>query len=203
MLREFLFRGYLEDKEKIEFVMHRHPILIAGAVMKIVLVGLALPAFVWRLFPQILPVALFWAWLGLMRLVYEFVDWYFDVWLVTNMSIMQIEWSGFFRKTSSRIEYHHVESIKYDVNGFWQTVLNYGMIMMEKITGNVEKFRGVYRPKKVTERLLKYQDNFVMQKNVRDHQTLKTLMSDMLQRHYLDFGMTEEKKTGGSGKGGK
>ncbi|PJC36540.1 hypothetical protein CO046_05180 [Candidatus Peregrinibacteria bacterium CG_4_9_14_0_2_um_filter_53_11] len=189
MIRDFLFRSYLGDGEKIIFVIHRHVFMQAKDFMKIMFFGLLIPAFLWWLFPPFGAVAGIWLGLGLIRFIYEFFDWYYDVWLVTNVSITEIVWQGFFEKSSARIEYHIIQGIGYEVKGFVRTIFNYGTITLDKFTGNSSVFDGAMNPKRKAELLTQAQDEFVKNKSFRDHHALQNLISDLLQQHVSEHGV--------------
>jgi hypothetical protein len=61
----------------------------------------------------------------------NFVDYYLDVWIVTNMRIINIEQKGLFSRETSEKELDKMQDITTDVEGFWATVLNYGDIHIQ------------------------------------------------------------------------
>lgn len=189
-----MFKSYLTDGEKIQFVIHRHILLEFKIFFKIFFFGLFIPLFGWWLFPQVALFALIWIAIGSVRLIYEFFDWYYDVWLVTSASIIEIMWKGFFDKSSSRIEYHIIQGIGYEVKGFLPTLFNYGTIGLDKFTGNSSVFEGAINPKKKADMLTKAQETFVSNKSFRDHRALQGVLTDLLQRHIVENGISTEKE---------
>jgi hypothetical protein len=165
-----------------------------GDFFRIIFFGIFLPLFGWWLFPQIMLFAVFWLTIGFLRFIYEFFDWYYDVWLVTNASIIEIMWRGFFEKSSARIEYHIIQGIGYEVKGFWRTLFNFGTIALEKFTGNPSIFDGAVNPKKKAEMLTKAQEDFVSNKSFRDHRALQGVLTDLLQRHIVEHGLPQEQE---------
>lgn len=194
MVRDYLYRSYLAEGEEILFVIHRHIFMVMKDFLKIGFFGIFLPLFAWWLFPEIVIFAALWLAIGILRFIYEFFDWYYDVWLVTNASIIEIMWEGFFKKSSARIEYHIIQGIGYEVKGFSRTLFNYGTIGLEKFTGNASVFDGAVNPKKKTEMLTRAQESFVANKNLRDHRALQGIMTDMLQRHIVEHGLPQEEE---------
>ena len=192
MIRDFFYRSYLGEGEKIVFVIHRHLFMQTKDFLKIIFFGLLVPAFAWILFPAITLFAVIWLAIGFVRFFYEFFDWYYDVWLVTTVSIIEIMWQGFFNKSSSRIEYHIIQGIGYDVNGFMQTLFNYGTITLEKFAGAASAFQGAINPKRKAEMLTGAQEKFVTNKSFRDHRALQGVLTDLLQRHIVEHGVSEE-----------
>lgn len=194
MMRDYLYRSYLAEGEKIQFVIHRHIALELKNFFIVFFFGIFLPVFGWWLFPKIALLAAAWLAVGILRFVYEFLDWYYDAWLVTDTGIVEVMWKGFFDKSSARIEYHTVQGIGYEVKGFSQTLLNFGMIALEKFAGNPSVFDGAVNPKRKAEMLTRAQENFVTNKSFRDHQALQGILTDMLQRHIVEHGVPDEKK---------
>lgn len=190
----YLYKGYLNGDEEIQFVIHRHLFLQVKHFLVIFLFGIALPSFAWWLFPEIMLFAVVWLAIGVARFLYEFFDWYYDVWLVTNQSIVEIMWKGFFDKSSARIEYHTIQGIGYEVNGLLRTIFNFGDIALEKYAGSTSVFAGAVSPKRKTERLTKAQEKFVTNKNFRDHRALQSILTDLLQQHVVQQGVLDEEE---------
>lgn len=191
MIRDFLFKSYLGDGEQIVFVVHRHVFLESKSFFKIFFFGIFIPAFGWWLFPQVKIFAAVWLGFGALRFIYEFFDWYYDVWVVTNVSIIEIMWRGFFDKSSTRIEYHIIQGIGYEVKGLMPTLFNYGTITLDKFTGTQSIFDGAVNPKKKAEMLTRAQEQFVTNKSFRDHRALQGILTDLLQRHVVEHGIPE------------
>lgn len=193
-MRDILYRSYLAEGETIQFVIHRHLFMQLKDFGRVFFFGIFLPLFGWWLFPEIGLFALVWGIVGAFRFIYEFFDWYYDVWLVTNVSIIEILWKGFFEKSSARIEYHIIQGIGYEVKGFWRTIFNYGMVALDKFTGNPSVFDGAVNPKKKSELLTAAQEQFVSNKSFRDHNALRGLLADMVQHHVTQFGVPQEEE---------
>ncbi len=191
-IRDFLFKNYLGDGEKISFVIHRHLFMQLGDFAKITFFGLIVPLFVMWLFPKTIVITGVWFLVGVVRFIYEFFDWYYDAWLVTDVSIIAITWQGFFEKSSARIEYHIIQGIGYEVKGIVRTIFNYGDITLEKFTGNASVFNGAVRPKKKVEQLGAAQEQFVKHKNFRDHHALQSLLTDLMHQHVVEYGIDKD-----------
>ena len=61
----------------------------------------------------------------------NFVDYYLDVWIVTNQRVINIEQKGLFSREVSEKELGMMQDITSDVEGFWATVLNYGNVHIQ------------------------------------------------------------------------
>lgn len=72
----------------------------------------------------------------------NFVDYYLDVWIVTNERIINIEQKGLFAREISEKELGNMQDITSDVDGFWATILNYGDVYIQTAA---EKERFVFK----------------------------------------------------------
>lgn len=72
----------------------------------------------------------------------NFVDYYLDVWIVTNERIINIEQKGLFSREISEKELGQMQDITSDVDGFLPTVLNYGNVYIQTAA---EKERFVFK----------------------------------------------------------
>ena len=182
VISNFLFTHYLEDGEDISIVCHRHIWTHRNELTKEFLVGIALPAIFYFVYP---PFVLLWgAWLfvGFLRFLYTVADWYFDAWLVTNMSIIDVEWNGFFSRQSSRIEYHTIDGLQYTVQGFWQTILNYGNVQIQQIGGAVViEMKDAANPRAIERGILQVQEKVIHDKARREHEALKDILTGLVQ----------------------
>lgn len=59
------------------------------------------------------------------------IDYYFDVWIVTNERIINIEQKGLFSKIVSELELEKIQDVTTDVKGIIPTFLNYGDLIVQ------------------------------------------------------------------------
>jgi hypothetical protein len=76
---------------------------------------------------------------GLGLMLYGFIDYYLDVYIVTNERIVNIEQNGFFRREISELNLHQVQDVSAKVNGFFPTMMHYGNIFIQT-AGERENF---------------------------------------------------------------
>ena len=180
----YFFKRYLDDGERILDVVHRHILVYKIEAAKTSFFGITIPVILYLFFPQAVIIFVIWIAIGLMGLLYHFVDWYFDVWLLTNFGVIDIERDGFFTVTSTRIDYHMMEGVSYTISGFWKTVFNYGDITLDKIGAKTSiLLKDAANPRKIERMVLGYQEKFVSEKSVKDHQALKDMLSGMIAYH--------------------
>lgn len=180
----YFFRRYLDDGERILYVAHKHVLVLKVSSAKAGFFGVLIPSFLYWLFPGGVFFWAIWVLVGLAAIFYHFIDWYFDAWILTNTGIIDVEREGFFDFTSTRVDYHMIEGISYTVKGVVQTIFNYGDITVDKLGAKTSVvLREAANPKKLERKVMGYQEKFVSEKSVLDHQTLKNMLSDMIAYH--------------------
>lgn len=182
VISNFLFTSYLEDGEDILFVCHRHIWTHRRELTKEFLIGIVIPVIFYFVYPPFVLLWGVWLLVGFLRFVYALADWYYDSWLVTNMSVVDVEWNGFFNRQSSRIEYHTIDGLKYTIQGFWQTVLNFGDIQIQQIGGAVViDMKDAANPRGVERGILQAQEKVINDKTRREHEALKDILAGLVQ----------------------
>ncbi len=183
-LKFYLFSGHLDDDEKILYVAHRHPFVVFKASFKILLIGVLAPIVFYLFFPQFLMPALVWLGIGFIGFFYHYFDWYFDAWLITTMGVIDIERNGLFDRNSTRVDYHMIEGMAINISGFWNTIMNFGDITVDKLGARTMlTLVDAANPKRIERMVMRYQEQFVNEKSVRDHDALKGMLSEMIAYH--------------------
>jgi uncharacterized membrane protein YdbT with pleckstrin-like domain len=70
------------------------------------------------------------------------IDYYFDVWIVTNERIVNIEQKGLFNRRISELRFSRVQDVTAAVDGLIPTVLNFGDVYVQTAA---EEERFVFR----------------------------------------------------------
>jgi len=180
----YFFQRYLDDGERILYVAHKHVLVLKIDSAKTIFFGICIPVFMYFLFPEVFIFWVIWVFIGIVAWVHDYVDWYFDAWILTNVGVIDVERGGFFDFTSTRLDYHMIEGISYSINGFWRTVLNYGDIVVDKLGSQTSvSLKDAANPKKLERILIAYQDKYVSSRSVRDHNALKDMLSEMIAYH--------------------
>jgi len=191
--REYLFQDYLEDGEKIYFVGHRIVFIMFRDFARIIAIHGILPLILWLFFPNLFWIMVGVAVLGVVRILLVIQDWFYDCWLVTNMGIIGVEWTGFFDRTSDRVEYQSIEGISYKIKGVLPTMFNYGNITLAKLGAQTNvKLKDAYNPKRIEKNVVKFQDKFMTKKNFTDQEVLKQLLSELVATHVQEHGLPDE-----------
>ncbi|MFZ2975129.1 MAG: PH domain-containing protein [Candidatus Moraniibacteriota bacterium] len=87
------------------------------------------------------------------------IDYYFDVWIVTSERIINIEQKGLFTRVVSELELEKIQDVTTDVRGVIPTFLNYGNLLIQT-AGERERFifRNVPDPYKIKDTIMKLQN---------------------------------------------
>jgi uncharacterized membrane protein YdbT with pleckstrin-like domain len=67
------------------------------------------------------------------------IDYYFDVWVITSKRIVNIEQKGLFMRHLSELKMERIQDVTVEVNGVIPTVLNYGDVFVQT-AGETERF---------------------------------------------------------------
>jgi len=190
----YLFSGHLDDDEEILEIAHRHFFILFKASFKVFFFGIFLPICFFLLFPKMLLIWLIWVVIGCFGMLYHFVDWYFDAWLLTTTGVVDVEKNGLFSRNSTRVEYHMIEGVSYEIDGVLPTIFNYGDITIDKMgTSTSVILSDAANPKKIERKVMKYQEEFVSEKSVKDHNALKNMLADMIAYHVQNKKISKRK----------
>jgi uncharacterized membrane protein YdbT with pleckstrin-like domain len=64
-------------------------------------------------------------------LIYGFVDYYLDVYILTDKRIVDIRQNGFFKREIAELNLHQVQDVNAEVNGIFPTILHYGNVLIQ------------------------------------------------------------------------
>jgi hypothetical protein len=190
ILQNILFRQHLDTEEKLLFVVHKHWIEILKPSVQTALFGILIPWTLYFFLPSILlwP-AVFWFFSFWVWYMYHVIDWYFDAWLVTDRSLIDIEWFGIFHQTSTRISYTEVREIQWEINGFLGTLLQFGNASISMATGGKVTLHNVSKPKKRELQIIEIRDEFLSHQKMMQSEALQELLSNMLTHHIEQKGL--------------
>lgn len=187
MLDTLIFKKHLEEGERIVYAVHKHWVAIFKSTLSIFIFGFSMP---WVLYliafstPTFFWVAMVWSCIAILRFMYLFVDWYADAFLVTNMAIVWVNWGGFFRSAATRMGFEDIEGVAYEITGFWSTILNYGVVNLKSVSGNVLTLKPARRPKEVELKIMAYQQSYIRDREMEDTGKLKHLLAQMVSSHF-------------------
>jgi uncharacterized membrane protein YdbT with pleckstrin-like domain len=83
------------------------------------------------------------------------IDYYLDVWIVTNERIIVIEQKGLFSRTIAELKLYRVQDIKAEVSGIIPTLFDFGNITIQTAAEEVHfAFKQVPKPYKISRKIL-------------------------------------------------
>lgn len=174
------FRNLLDEGEVIVYVAHVHPFIIYSSLFKEFFLGLLIPLGGWLLLPPLWGFWLSWSALGLVAILYQIFSWYMDAWIVTNIAVINHEWTSPFNNSAVRIEFGTIETITSETKGFWGMLMRFGNLRIDNVSANPVIFQNVAMPKKVERIIMEHQSKFVHNKTIQDHGHLKDLLTNLL-----------------------
>ena len=184
-----LFRQYLESGEDMLFIAHKHWIELFNRALKAAVFGVLIPWTTWFFLPQLFWVSVAWTLVVWLWFLYHFIDWYFDVWIATTTSIIDVEWRGLFHRLSSRIPYSEVREVSYEIKGIIGLILRFGDASISMATSGQVTLNNIARPRFVTMRITELRDQYLSEQKVMQSDALQALLSDMVNHHVSDRGI--------------
>jgi hypothetical protein len=145
-----------EDKERIILMLRHHPFVnIRWILISIIL--LTVPTFlsvfgVFSLLPSGFPLVITLAWYLFVSAyaIEGFLSWYFNVYIVTTMRIVEINFSNLINKKVSDAEVTKIQDVSYTLGSFIRTMFNFGNVFIQTAADVQEfKFDSVPNPEKV------------------------------------------------------
>jgi hypothetical protein len=190
MIRDRLFKNYLEEGEELIHVLHHHVLSTLKPIFLNILVYIAVPSLLWFAIPTLkllwLAIIIF----GVAKNLSILISWYYNALLITDVNLIDLEWHGIFHREATRIEYRQVESFSFEIKGVFNTLLNIGNIEIMKLNGNVTEIKGVFNPQTNSQLLTKLQDEIINLGIRNDHEALKGILTNMIQDHIKENGIT-------------
>lgn len=159
---------HVKPDEKIIFALRRHAIVIIGTILLIILLGL-IPFGAWFLLAANWPAVLtgtitgptlkllasayyLWIWLFLFS---NFVDYYLDIWIVTDDRVLNIEQQGLFNRTVSELDLANIQDVTSEVRGILPYVFGYGDVYIQTAAEQSRFiFEQIPQPDEIRKRLL-------------------------------------------------
>ncbi|MFA5076017.1 MAG: hypothetical protein WC480_01215 [Patescibacteria group bacterium] len=162
MYRERLYLPDHLPNEKVEFVLRRHLFVAFGEGL-LFIVLFAIPVgfyyFFKILFPHLLASEVVYTLLLLSVSVYylyillfaytSFIDYWLDIWVVTNERIISIEQRGLFARKFSEQQLFLLQDVSSEVHGILATLFHFGILLPSQLAQNrtpyLNRCRGLTR----------------------------------------------------------
>lgn len=99
-----------------------------------------------------------------------FIDYYLDVWIVTDHRLIFVELHGIFSRTVSSVHLRNIQDISTDIHGIIPTLLGFGNIRAESAATQGEFiFKQVPNPNAIKDIILKAKEEFLVKESAGAH----------------------------------
>lgn len=194
-LNRWFFQKHLEDEEEVRLYVHTHWRLGLQYLFWPTLAFLA--SWIFLAIAPFLIIFYVVALASVLTIVWwirNFLDYFLDVWLVTNQAIIDVKWHGWFHRSATKILFSDIQGVSYEIKGISGTLFQYGTITAEKVsTGGTVTLENVSRPRLVAAAILQNMEAYLHGKNLKDAKRIQELLSGVVSRE-LSLGELQSKK---------
>src|SRR5690606_9441813 len=145
------------DDEEVLLMFRKHPIVMRKGLV----FGMFGPLF--GIIPTAIWPTLGFGWffaglfggiaLGVLIMFPFWINWFYSVYIVTNIRFIQITQKGLFSKSFVDLSLNQIQSLNYEIRGLQATLFGYGTIMVQTYMGDLV-IHELYRPAKLYKQLL-------------------------------------------------
>lgn len=130
------FRAYIGADSEIRDVFHRHFFVIVEDILLWMFFGLLIPAFLYGqdifLLQTNIPEFYVYGYILILYCIvmYKLFDWYVDVWIATESTIVDMKWK-WFSSNLLYIPYNKIEGIEIRTRSWWAALLGMSDIVVK------------------------------------------------------------------------
>lgn len=127
------------DGEEVLFVFRRHMIAMRkGFYMLLIpfVIG-AIPPLIWQDNLKLFLLPFAGLLLGALLFAYQFVLWYFTIYIVTDQRLRQVTQKGFFGKSVVELRLSKIQNISYNIPGLSGELFKFGTIILQTFVGDL------------------------------------------------------------------
>lgn len=153
------FTENLKENEELIDILHHHVVTFFLALVKILILFIIPFFFITFILNSKILTLFFLAYLALVLIfaVYEWIIWYFDVYIISDTRIIQIEQKGVFHRTVSEAPLERVQDVTFDVKGIFPTLFNYGDVKVQTASEISLELRKIAGPEDIKTLILELQ----------------------------------------------
>lgn len=164
--------GKLPDEKIIKIIRRDSFILFKKLVLVVVLTGL--PALVGlimiSLYPNLLNGEISYPLLVLgasgyvlfiwLFLFFSFIDYYLDLWIITDERIIDVKQEGFFSRTVAELKLFQIQDVTSELEGFFEFIFKYGDVYVQTAAETQRfMFKQIPNPEAVRDTIIKLVEN--------------------------------------------
>ena len=143
------------DDEEVLMVFNKHPVVMRKGLI-FGMLGIAfgtIPSFIWPTMTALGLGLLGGFVLGAIIFFPSWVAWHFSVFIITDQRFIQITQKGLFKRSVVDLALNQIQMVNYQINGFQETLLGFGTIMIQTYVGDLT-IHDVHHPAKIQKELL-------------------------------------------------
>ncbi len=149
------YEKHIPEGQRIEAIIHQHWLTVMDSFILWLSFWALIPSFLYYQSERIrdlipfyyLETLLFFVFL---KIVYELYNWYYDVWIVTDTAVYDLEWSLLKTKLES-IHHENIEWLEVDKHRIWDNIFNKWDIIIHKFGEEELAIYNAYAPYKSVE----------------------------------------------------
>lgn len=132
-----------QENEEVKLLLRQHPfILIRQNIIYLFyfivplilyLLGKSYFAFIlsFPIYPIFILLISLYYFFFLFFFLIEWVDYYFDAWIVTDRRLIDVEQIGLFRRSVSETRLEKMQDVSFEIKGLFGTIFHYGLISVQ------------------------------------------------------------------------
>lgn len=138
------------DNEEVILVFRRHIIAMRkGFYLLLIPFALsAIPPLIWQSQLELFLLPIGGLLLGLLLFSYQFLMWYFTVFILTNQRLRQVTQHGFFGSDVVELKLSKIHNISYNIPGMSGELFGFGTIVIQTYVGDLT-IRNAEHPQKI------------------------------------------------------
>lgn len=143
------------DNEDVLLVFRKHPVVMRKGLiisMMCLLVGVV-PSIIKPVISYFFIGLALGLVVGIILFLPYWIAWFYSVYIVTNQRLIQITQKGLFHKSVVDISLNQIQMVNYEINGFQETLLGFGTIIIQTYMGDLT-IHDAHHPKKVQKEIL-------------------------------------------------
>lgn len=133
----YFFKRHIPNGSYVQYIAHRHILVILKTIILNYLFWVILPSFLYYYIPFIqnhIPFFILEIFIILVYIknLYNIVNWYSDVWIITDNEVVLLEWQIFSTYTTT-VSYNSIEWLNYEQLGVIKKIFGIWDIIIHKI----------------------------------------------------------------------
>lgn len=87
---------------------------------------------------------------------FSFIDYYLDIWIITNERIIDVRQKGFFSRVIAEQRFDRVQDVTSEVHGFFSTIFKFGDVQVQTAGESAKfNFQEIPNPEEVRDIIIK------------------------------------------------